>query len=175
MQKVISAFVFLILFSIASTAQDKKELDLFLKNEDIPKTAKDYYKGKFKAADDAKTFSILDSIGTNNPYTRQFYLYLATQMMEKSDGALSEELGVRTKEYLEQHPNWALAFLQGSLATPSFNSIWAQKIAGEIMIDCEGKEKQCAKVWYEKTLKKTNTQYKSTLKALYLQVSTQCP
>ena len=107
MQQVILAFIFLIAFSTVSTAQDKRELDLFLKSESISKTAKDYYQGRFKAADNPRTYSILDSIRTNNPQTRPFYLYLATQMIKNSDGALSEELGVRAKEYLEQHPDWA--------------------------------------------------------------------
>ncbi|HYH15226.1 MAG TPA: hypothetical protein VD794_08400 [Flavisolibacter sp.] len=174
MQKLTLGFLSLILFS-AANAQGKPELDLYLANKGISKAAKDYYQGKFKAEDNNRAFSILDSIKTNNAHNRQFYLYLATQMMRKSDGALSEELGVRTKAYLEQYPNWALAFLQGKLADTSFNGLWAKIIAGEINIDCEGNEKHCASEWYREALKRTSTKYQSALKTLYKQVAAQCP
>jgi hypothetical protein len=156
-------------------AQDKSKLDIFLKNNSISNAAKEYYQGKFKPTDNAKTFSILDSISTNNVATRPFYLYLATQMMRGSNGALSEELGVRAKEYLEQHPNWALTFLRSKFAATSFIAIWAKTIASEINIDCEGKEKQCAKEWHFKALKRTSTENRQILKELYKQVSAQCP
>jgi hypothetical protein len=175
MQRIGISFLLLSILSVRSEAQDKNELALFLKDNNISKAAKDYYQGKFKATDNAKTFSILDSIETKNSQTRSFYLYLATQMMKHSDGALSEELGLRTKEYLEKHPDWALSFLQEKLSAPSYISTWAKTIAGEIMIDCEGKEKQCVKQWYEIANKKTSINQKKTLVELYQQVSAQCP
>lgn len=175
MQKAIIAFFFLTFFSLVVTAQDKNQVDLFLKNNSISTAAKEYYQGKFKAADNAKTFSILDSISTNNAETRPFYLYLSTQIMKISDGALSEELGVRAKEYLEKHPNWALAFLNSKLSAASFIAVWAKTIADEINIDCEDKEQLCAKEWYENALKKTNPENKPTLKELYKQVAARCP
>ena len=175
MQKVILTCLFLVHIASFSFAQNKTELDMFLKTKNVSKAAKDYYQGKFKASDDARTFSILDSMETTNSQTRQFYLYLATQMMQNSDGALSEELGLRAKDYVEQHPNWALVFLQGKFASPTFNNLWAKRIAGEIMIDCEGKERKCAKEWYDSAEKKTDSQYKLALKTLYDQVSKQCP
>jgi hypothetical protein len=175
MQKIIIGFLLLLILSTKCGAQNKNELVLFLKNKNISKVAKDYYQGKFKATDNAKTFSILDSIGTKNSQTRPFYLYLVTQMMKTSDGALSEELGLQAKEYIEKHPDWALSFLKGKLAAPAFISFWAKTIAGEIMIDCEGKEKQCAKKWYETADKKTSTTQKQTLVELYRQVSARCP
>jgi hypothetical protein len=175
MQRIVFSSFLLLLLSIGSEAQDKNELASFLNDKRISKAAKDYYHGKFKATDNAKTFSIVDSISTKNSQTRPFYLYLTTQIMKNSDGALSEELGLRAKEYLEQHPDWALLFLRGNLAAPSFISIWAETIAGEIMIDCEGKEKQCAKQWYVTANKKTSTNQKQTLVDLYRQVSARCP
>lgn len=175
MQKVIITFFLINCFSFVVSAQDRAQLDQFLNNKSISKAAKEYYQGKFKAADNAKTFSILDSISTKNAETRPFYLFLTTQIMKNSDGALSEELGLRAKKYLEQHPDWALIFLQGNLAAPASISIWAKAIAGEINIDCEGEEKQCAKQWYDKANKKTSTKNKQTLTELYRQVSARCP
>lgn len=170
MQKLIIAIIFLLPPFVIS-AQDKIHLQIYLKNKSVSETAKQYYRGKFKAADNAKIFSILDSINTKNQETRPFYLFLATRIMKNSDGALSEELGVRTKEYLEQHPDWALSFLNGSLAAVGSNAIWAKAIAAEIKIGCEGNEKFCAREWYNNAIKKTSIKYKEKLAVLYRKVS----
>ena len=59
--------------------------------------AKDFYNDKFKAGDNRRTFSILDSLKTKDDLTRLFYIFLVSKMLNKADGALSEEWGLVCK------------------------------------------------------------------------------
>jgi hypothetical protein len=175
MQHLFIVSFFLQALSMMSYSQTNPKFSHYLKDKNVSKAAKDFYLGKFKASDDDKTFSIIDSMVTKNAQTRPFYIYLFSKMMYKSDGALSEELAYRAKDYLEWHPNWALDFLQGNLVESNFKNDWAETIAGEFQIDCEGKEKACAKEWYNKTLSKTDPRNKKALQMLYQKVLASCP
>src|SRR4051812_9794838 len=103
----ISIFV----FNFTSFSQSPDNINYYQNHKGISKAAKDFYAGKFKASDDTKSLSILDSLYTKNNSTRPFYIYLACRMMEKSDGALSEELSYHAKRISESHPDWVIEFL----------------------------------------------------------------
>lgn len=176
MQILKSFLVGLSLLSLKGFGQIPSEVTFYLSNSQVSKTAKDYYKGKFKASDDNKTLSILDSLNTRNNTTRPFYIYLVSKMIHKSDGALSEALGNATKEFIERYPNEAVDFLyaKNPMVKQKFVSAWAKQVAGEFMIDCEGREKQCIRKSLQQTLAKTKSENKTMLTQFYNQIESYC-
>ena len=138
--------LFIICFSLLSvkvSGQTPLNVSYYLNNREISKTAKDFYNNKFSESDDKKTLSIIDSLKTRNSLTRPFYIYLVSRMMRKSDGALSEVLGIACKNFIESHPDYAFDFLFSAsrMTNQGFIDSWAESVAGEFQIDCEGKEK----------------------------------
>ena len=116
-------FLFSFLFcSIKLFGQPPDSLSFYLINKQISKTAKDFYYKKFKASDDERTFSITDSLETSNNITRPFYIFLVSKMLDRSDGALAEGLGVSCKHFLQFHPDYLLNFLfsQNKIIDPKF-------------------------------------------------------
>jgi hypothetical protein len=148
----------------------------YLDNKQVSKTAKDFYYGKFKATDDKKTFSIIDSLKTKNNSTRPFYIFLVSRIIDKADGALSEYLGVSCKTFVESHPDFLLDFLysRNTIVDKRFFEKWAGQIASEFMIDCEGKEKQCIKKSLQQASTKTRSDNKSRLTDFYHKIESFC-
>jgi hypothetical protein len=172
--KSISLSHFLCFFFFITKAQEPQDTTYYLNNPTISKAAKDFYKNKYKADDDTRTLSILDSLKTHDNSTRPFYIYLVSTMMKKSDGALSEALGVASKNFIEQHPNEAIEFLYSSksMARPEFIDSWAKTLAGEFMIACEGKEIQCIKVSLNKASLKCKDTNRTHLQDLFKRTGT---
>jgi hypothetical protein len=173
-EKILLAGLFLLRHS--AFGQAPGEIKGYLKNKDVSIAAKDFYSGKFKASDDERTLSILDSLKTQNNATKPFYIYLVSIMMDKSDGALSEALGNAAKEFIEHNPNQAIDFLysNNTVLIKKFRCNWAFRIGGEFIITCEGKEKECAKKSLAQTLIKTSQANKSKLTQFYIQIESYC-
>jgi hypothetical protein len=161
--------------SIKLCGQPLKDFSLYLNSKQVSKNAKDYYNNKFKASDDGKTLSIIDSLKSKNDETRPFYIFLVSRMMIKSDGALSEALG-DCKDFLENHPDYAIDFLysNNSLDNKIFVDNWAKTIAGEFAIDCEGKAIQCVNESLQKTITKCRTDNQFKLTEFYQKVQNYC-
>ena len=176
MDSLKSLLIGLLLVSLNGFGQVPIDIKFYLNNSQVSKTAKDFYKGKFKPSDDNRTMSILDSLNTRNNSTRPFYIYLVSTMMQKSDGALSEALGNAAKNFIERHPNEAVNFLYANnrMVEKKFLSAWAKQVAGEFMIDCEGGEKQCVRKSLKQTLAKTKSQNKTRLTQFYSQIESNC-
>jgi hypothetical protein len=160
--------------AVAGTAsgQAPAPVAVYLKDKHISRTAKDYYRHKFKARDDKRTLAIIDSVNTRNPQTRPFYLYLVSKMMKRSDGALSEALEITCKDLLEARPDDVLDFLyaKGGLANPEFINQWAEMIAGNFLMDCQGKEKDCIRKSLEKATAKCSLSNKKKLNVLFQKI-----
>ncbi len=169
----IPALLSLVLTILLFKGYGQKSIDLsyYLKNKAISQPAKDFYYHKFPASDDEKTFSIIDSLTTDNNSTRPFYLYLVSNMLKKSDGALAESLGNSCNTFLQSHPNQILEFLYTNrISSPEFIDLWAYAIAGEFMITCEGKENQCVTASFNKLLLKCKTDNKSLLRVFFKKI-----
>ena len=111
---MIKGILSLLIFTILGNkiiAQPLGEISNYINSKDVSKNAKDYYNGLFKASDNLKTESIIDSLRTKNSNTRPFYLYLVSKMSTKSDGALSESLGMAFKDFTKKYPNELISFL----------------------------------------------------------------
>lgn len=137
-------------------AQQLKGISIYLKNEQIPVVARQYYDGKFRASDDPKTFSIIDSIETHNTGTRPFYLLLVSRMMANADGALAEILGLSCHRFFELNPDAVIDFLYSrhQLIADSYKDAWAKTIAGEIKISHENNEKHYLLILQKRVLHK---------------------
>ena len=152
------------------------DISVYLNDKQISKSAKDFYKGKFKASDDSNTLSILDSFYTKNNHTRPFYFYLVSMMLKKTDGSLSEALSNSCEEYLERHPDNIIDFLYSTnkLVDEKLKDNWAKIIAAEFMIICEGSEKICIKKSLEKGLLKSRNENRAKLTLFYQRISSYC-
>ncbi|MBK6347385.1 MAG: hypothetical protein IPF68_15925 [Bacteroidales bacterium] len=81
-----------------------KDISYYLNNKSIDENSKLFYEGKFAISDDEKTFAICDSITTDNPDTRPFYLYVFCRIIEISDGAIAEVMGEYCTAYMIKFP-----------------------------------------------------------------------
>ena len=169
-------FIIFLFLTLKLYGQAPLDIKSYLDNKQVSQAAKDFYYGKFKPADDTKTFSIIDSLKTKNNLTRPFYILLISKIINKADGALSESLGVSCKEFIESKPDFLIDFLYSKSTTVDkrFLDNWAKQIAGEFMIDCEGKEKQCVKTSLQKASSKIKLDNKSKLTAFYHKIESYC-
>ncbi len=173
MKQYFTIFLFL---AFKAHGQPPLDINFYLDNKQVSKTAKDFYHDKFKATDNTKTFSIIDSLKTTNNLTRPFYIYLVSKIIGKTDGALSESLGVSCKDFIESRPDFLIDFLysKNKIVDNQFLDNWANQIAGEFMIDCEGKEKQCISKSLQKASTKIRLDNKYRLKSFYDKVGSYC-
>jgi len=169
-------FILLLLSTFKLYAQVPFDARSYLNNKQVSKVAKEYYNGKFKASDEEKTFEIVDSLRTKNHLTRPFYIYLVSTMMANADAALSEELGNKCKEFVEQQPDDAIGFLysDNKEVDKRFKDNWAKAIAGEFMIQCEGEENNCINKSLQRTLKRSNSEIKIKAITFYNQIRSYC-
>lgn len=96
---------------------NNKDISFYLNNKSIDVNSKLFYQGKFAISDDENTFAICDSVSTDNSVTRPFYLYVFCRILEISDGAISEVMGVYCMKYMTKFP---CEFL-GNLKSKEFN------------------------------------------------------
>lgn len=172
--------VLLILVFIASShnlsAQALKPLDVYLKSNEVSQEAKDYYNKEFKGSDNDKTFSILDSLETRNNNTRPFYIFLATLMLQSSDGALSEGLGRYCAAFIESHPTELVAYTVSLPRLQKEKTIdnWAMGAAGEFYNSCKPKEMECIDRSFNNARKKSSESQVSVLKDIYSLIRHYC-
>lgn len=81
-----------------------KPIEYYLNHYGIDYFSKEFYQGNFRVSDDAATFSLMDSILTDNDNTRPFYLFNFCRIIEMSDGALSEGAAEYCREFILKHP-----------------------------------------------------------------------
>jgi hypothetical protein len=133
----------MVFLSKASICQPLQKTSIYLNDALVSKNAKNFYQRKFKASDDERTESIIDSLKTSNSKTRPFYIFLVSKMLTKADGALAELLGLECKEFAEQNPDALISFLYSKNIDSAYFEDWTGAIAGEFQIECEGSEYHC--------------------------------
>ncbi|MES2775450.1 MAG: hypothetical protein V4722_14845 [Bacteroidota bacterium] len=88
--KTILTLLFLLAMVLVN-GQRLGDISSYLNNPRVIKDAKDYYRGKFRASDDTRTFNICDKINAKKSDTLlPFYLLCFSKILVKADGALSE-------------------------------------------------------------------------------------
>jgi hypothetical protein len=164
----------LLLLSGQLFGQPLDRISKYLDSKHISQPAKDYYNGKFIAAvDDSRTLSILDSVATANHTARPFYLLLMSRMMKTADGALAAAIGLRCKDFVEQHPNQTISFLFNERGRKFLDS-WGKTIAAELAIDCEEQPKACSRKSYTVAVQRVKPTNKKLLEQLYEKVALYC-
>ena len=78
--------------------------DRFLKDEKVPKIAKELYHNTYKLKDD-EPLILLEKLESKDKEERMFYFRAITNSYKISDGAYSEGLGNIGKEYIENKTN----------------------------------------------------------------------
>jgi hypothetical protein len=81
-----------------------KPIEYYLNHKGIGETAKLFYKGQYAIYDDEGTFSIIDSVLTNNVDTQPFYFFIFNEILNISDGAISEYMSSRCTNYVRKFP-----------------------------------------------------------------------
>lgn len=109
---------------------NNKPIDYYLNHPGIDTHAKLFYEGKFAVSDDTLTFAFLDSVLTNNPESREFYLYILNSVLKISDGALSEYIGLVCRKYLEKFPCEFISLKHNKLYSDNYQN-WLDFIAHE--------------------------------------------
>ncbi len=151
-------------------AQQGRGVDYYLKNKDVSKAAKDYYLGNAEPGDDDTTYSIADSMNTQNDDTRPFYIFLVSRMLHyKENRAVTEGLGIICKHYIQNDPNHLVQFLFGEdpLARPEYKDVWVKAIAREIRLSCEGDLVQCMRKSRVITLDRCDEDNKPQVEVLF--------
>lgn len=118
-------------------------LTFYINHDKIPQVCKDLFSGVRQPSDEIDVLSLLDSIFTTNDETRPFYFLTITRTMEKADGAYAEPLGMMGKQFVEiRTKEFVDYFNKEILLTDKDFEEWAKKVAGEIEISADGKEKE---------------------------------
>jgi hypothetical protein len=81
-----------------------RSIHFYLNHPAIDQQAKAYVQGTFQPSDDQATFTLLDSLTTDNEETRAFYYFVFTDIMQQADGALAEVVGSYAMAYAEKFP-----------------------------------------------------------------------
>ena len=150
-------------------AQAPGDINMYLKSAAIPQSVKGIYSGNLKATDNTVTLRILDSLQTNNNFTRPFYLLVVSKLLLHADGALSEATGLACKKFLETKPQLLIAFLyvNDTIVDKNFKLLWANAIRDEFKIDCEHKVKECIMSSKKIAQPKCNETYKPKIDNFY--------
>lgn len=100
---------------------NEKSITFFLKHPQIDNYSKMFYQGQFGLMDDGLTFSILDSVLTNNPETRPFYIYIFNSALRIADGALAESIGTECKQFMDKFPCEFISLKSNTEYTDNYN------------------------------------------------------
>ena len=173
MKLYLSIFLFL---TFKVYGQAPVDIKYYIYNKQISITAIDFYNGMFYPNDDAKTWSIFDSLETKNDSTRPFYIFLVSKIIDSADGALAETLGENCQELIESNSDFLIDFLysKNKIVEKHFIDNWAKSIASQFMMLCEGKEKYCINKSFKKASLKCRLDNKSKLKEFYKKVESYC-
>ncbi len=107
---------------------------------DLRAFGKDLCSGKIQPSDDINTLTCLDSLSNKNAETRQFFSKIVACLLEKSDGALSEVLGVDLEHFLKEYPTDFIIFYK-NLSTKN-QKIVIELLAFEFCMNIETDDKK---------------------------------
>ena len=116
-----------------------RDVEFYQSHPGIDATAKAYFLGNFTISDDKATFAMLDSLDTDNTEVRPFYYYLFVKLMEQSDGALSEAVGLYGQLYAAKYPHEFYSNFEKSFYKESYEN-WVGYIGYEILMAMEPRE-----------------------------------
>jgi hypothetical protein len=81
-----------------------RQIDFYLNHSNIDRFSKMYYRSQYTPGDDEITFGFLDSVLTTNKETRPFYFFVFNNILNISDGALSEGIAFKCLDYINKFP-----------------------------------------------------------------------
>ena len=105
-----------------------------------------------RPADNFSTFRVMDSLEAKLFEDRKFYLKVFVNIMDKSDGALAEAVGLPALTYVENHTKEFLEL--SSLLTKDQFEKWANFVGVEIFLSSGNNPKKDIEDYYSKL--KTN-------------------
>ncbi|MEZ5017208.1 MAG: hypothetical protein R2800_09160 [Flavipsychrobacter sp.] len=159
----------LLMFSIASQAQELKPISFYLQHSGVSEDAIEFYTGRLTTKNIDKALETADSMFTDNNETRPFYILLTTRMLKTARGDLSKQLTVVCRHFAEQHPSDLAAFLyqKNHLVSSRFSDYWAYRIAVDIRVICDGDLMTCFKQSRNIALSNCVDKYKPKMEVLY--------
>ncbi len=113
---------------------NEKPITFYLNHPQIDAYSKMFYQGQFGLSDDGLTFSILDSVLTNNPETRPFYIHVFNSALRIADGALAESIGTECIQFMKKFPCEFMALKSNQKYSDNFDK-WIDFAAFEYSFD----------------------------------------
>ncbi|MBS1773556.1 MAG: hypothetical protein JST82_11910 [Bacteroidetes bacterium] len=155
--------------SVVTTAdaQALKPTVYYMGLPNVSQAAKDYHSGKMQAADNAVTYSIADSMSTENKDTRPFYIFLVSKMLMKADKKLLQHLGAMCREYIQNSPDPAVELLFSASVKPEYKYQWAKAMSYDMDITCETTLKKCFRLSRALALERCKEANKPQLEIIY--------
>lgn len=154
-------------FSVLS--QELKDPNYYYALPNVSQDAKDCYAQLFDINNSPKSFSILDSMFTQNKDTQPFYIYLACTMLPKADGELRTQLNIVCRHLTEQDPDAVanVLYSKSKLMRSSYRSAWGHRVGVEIRLTCETDPTICFKRSRSRALQNCADDNKDKLEAIY--------
>lgn len=148
-------------------AQELKETVYYMGLPHVSQAAKDYHAGKFQAGDNDITYSIADSMDTENADVRPFYIYLVSKMLVTADKSFIQKMGTICRHYMQNEPNAALGLLFSKGVKPDYRMLWARAIAEDIKLGCDGIVMHCMRTSRSLALERCTERNKDRLEIIY--------
>ncbi|GAO27919.1 hypothetical protein JCM15548_14797 [Geofilum rubicundum JCM 15548] len=117
-----------------------KSITFYLNHPQIDTYSKMFYQGQLGLMDDALTFSILDSLLTNNSVTRPFYIHTFNSALRIADGALAESIGTQCQQFMDKYPCEFISLKSKKEYSDNYNK-WIDLAAFEYYFDENAIEK----------------------------------
>lgn len=122
-----------------------KEIGYYLTHPDIPEKIKSLYRSRNDRQSAWEINLVNDSIYSTNEETQPFYFLVTSVLLRNLDGAYSEPVGIKAKDYVETHSlQFVQLFTHEPLLNDSLLGDWAKLVSGEIKISDEGHEQDAA-------------------------------
>lgn len=155
--------------SISGFSQGLQNFDYYYAHPAVSQDAKEYYARLFNINSSNKTYSIMDSVYTNNDDTRPFYVYLVCRMLKEAEGGLLTELNIVCRQIAELYPSTLIPVLYAgkNYVDEDIKDLWASRMSVEVRITCNNDLMSCFKKSRRLALQNCESRYKGKLEILY--------
>lgn len=149
-----------------------------ISNPKIDTLVINYYEGKIEVTDDEKTFELLETLSRPDSQVLPLYYYLFNKICLKSDGALSEVLGVYCAYMILYNPEYVINHFTITRKNTKNDKCLYEVYAELIGYEMYFKEERHSDLTYNfRQFKEIlnehvkNSEYKNTLELLYGKIS----
>lgn len=156
-----------------TNAQQLKETSYYMQLPNVSQAAKDYHSGTMAAGDNDRTYSIADSMNTEEVDTRPFYIYLVSKMLLNANKQFINNMSTACRHFIQNDPDALVGLLFSKGVKPDYRNAWARAIATDIYISCKTSPMLCFKTARSLSLERCSEPNKEKLEVIFNMVRTQ--